>query len=348
MDLNIAQRLLLNTLFIVLWLFEKVDRLNSFVVAQITRAVGKTMVYMFAFGFVFFLAYSYMTGYISKIVVGMVPNDYAVTPNHNVMGASDVRSLGPVLVSKIDKPETTAVAILVIDRATAKTLYEQNSRKRLASASTTKLMTALVALDIFELSDLVTISEECAKIDSTKADLPIGQQFRVESLLNAMLVASAGDAACALATGKVGQDEFVYRMNQKAYQMGLNSSYFTNPVGLDGVNSSHFSTAQDLYKLADAAVKINVIKSIVAKKEYLVKSTNEEFIGKLESTNKLLSEIPQSVGVKTGTTTEAGQVLIYEYADNAKDLMIIVMGSEDRFTDVRALLNWTTASYRWL
>ena len=74
---------------------------------------------------------------------------------------------------------------------------------------------------------------------------------------------------------------------------------------------------------------------------------DEKFIGKIETTNKLLYEIPQTIGVKTGRTTEAGEVLIYEYKDDTKDLLIIVMGSEDRFTDVRALLNWLLTSYSW-
>ena len=89
------------------------------------------------------------------------------------------------------------------------------------------------------------------------------------------------------------------------------------------------------------------IRNAVKQKEMFLKSVDETYIGKLETTNKLLGEIPQSIGIKTGTTTDAGEVLIYEYQDEAKDLVLIVMGSTDRFSDVRALLYWVLTNYRW-
>ncbi len=347
MSLNILQKIQIFLVLGVVKILEILDYFTGAFIVRVSKSTVKFAIFTLSFAFLFFIAYSFKTDYIRNVALGVVAVENQADNSSNTLGLSDQKKDLPILISKIDLPEITSSAVLVVDRRNHKTLFEKNSKKRLASASTTKLMTALIALDVFALDDQITISEDCANIDSTKADLPVGQSFRVESLLNAMLVASAGDAACALASGKVTQDEFVYRMNQKAYQMGLYSSYFTNPIGLDGLNSSHFSTAQDLFKLADAAVKINILKNIVAKKEYTVKSINEEYIGKLESTNKLLTEIPQSVGVKTGTTAEAGQVLIYEYSDENKDLMLIVMGSTDRFSDVRVLLNWVSASYSW-
>jgi len=112
----------------------------------------------------------------------------------------------------------------------------------------------------------------------------------------------------------------------------MTQSFFTNPIGLDGDNSSHFSTAQDLFRLANEAMKNETIRQAAKSKEFTIKSIAESYIGKLETTNVLLKEIPQTIGVKTGKTTEAGEVLIYEYKDEAKDLVIIVMGSDDRFS----------------
>ena len=300
-----------------------------------------------------FLLAAYSTNYFAWFGQGVISNLYPQSVRGNsltgsdVLGAAIVNRELPVKVNEIRFPQITADAVLIVDRNNKKTLYEQNSNTRLASASTTKLMTALVALEIYDLDDLVTVSEECASIDSTRAGLPAGTEYRVRDLLNAMLIASAGDAACALSESKVNTDEFLYKMNQKAYQLKMDSTFFTNAIGLDGYNRAHFSNASDLYKLTEAAMSNKIISGIVRTKEFNIKSTDESHIGSLTTTNQLLWEIPQTVGVKTGTTVEAGQVLIYEYRDEEKDVVIIVMGSEDRFSDTRGLLNWLFASYTW-
>ena len=162
-----------------------------------------------------------------------------------------------------------------------------------------------------------------------------------------MLIGSAGDAACTLANGKVSEDEFITLMNNKAVQLGLNSTHFSNAVGLDGADGSNYSTAEDLYKLASKAVDNGIIKDIVKTKNYEIKSLNSDFDARILNTNRLLDEIPQSVGIKTGTTAGAGEVLIYEYKDSTKDLFIIVMGSQDRFADTKTLLNWSLNSFSW-
>ncbi|RJR26585.1 D-alanyl-D-alanine carboxypeptidase [candidate division WWE3 bacterium] len=303
--------------------------------------------------FLIFLLASFSTDYFAWLGQGIVSGLYPQSgqgnyfQGNNILGAAIINRDIPIMVNDIRFPQITADAVLIVDRNNKKTLFEQNSSTRLASASTTKLMTALIAMEIYDLEDLVTISEECASIDSTRAGLPAGTEYRVRDLLNAMLVSSAGDAACALSESKVNTDEFLYKMNQKAYQLKMDSTFFTNAIGLDGYNRAHFSNASDLYKLTVAAMANKTISGIVKTKEYSIKSTDESYIGSLTTTNQLLWEIPQTVGVKTGTTVEAGQVLIYEYRDEQKDVVIIVMGSEDRFSDTRSLLNWAFASYSW-
>jgi D-alanyl-D-alanine carboxypeptidase (penicillin-binding protein 5/6) len=253
----------------------------------------------------------------------------------------------PKRISDAEAPEISAQAALVKDVKNRKVLFELNPNKRLAPASTTKLMTAIVAMNLYSMDDVVPVPETCMKIDSTKAWLPVGAEFKVKDLVYSLLIASAGDSACVLAVGNVSYNEFVYLMNQRANQFGMQNSYFTNPIGLDDIASSHYSTASDLMILAENAILDSEIRNIVKTKSYIVKSVDEEHLLTINNTNRLLWEVPQTVGIKTGTTEEAGEVLIYEYADDIKDLVIVVMGSEDRFSDTRSLLSWVLSSYSW-
>lgn len=352
MTINLLQRLQVATLLLIVRIIYFVDVATGEIFEQTFRLGSKLAVISFSSASLAFLVFSLQTGYLQQVSGGVYSTaNYDSTFGNGasslVLGAESAKKDFPILLNQISAPDVSAKAIIVADKTNKKLLYEKNSTERLASASTTKLMTALVALDVYALEDLVTISKNCSEVDSSKAGLPEATTYRVIDLLNVMLISSAGDAACALSEGKVKPDEFVYRMNQKAYAIGMQSSFFTNPIGLDGENSSHFSSPSDLYKLAVEAMDKNVIRQIVKTKEFTVKSVDDKFIGKLETTNKLLFEIPQTIGVKTGRTAEAGEVLIYEYKDDMKDILIIVMGSEDRFTDVRALLNWVLTTYSW-
>lgn len=277
---------------------------------------------------------SYVTYYSSSIV----------TPN--ILGASDI-SPAPSKIADIESPIFTARSVLAVDKVSDTVLYSYNPTEQLALASTTKLMTALVSLDLYEENDFITIPDICTTVASTKAWLPVGSVFKFEDLLHALLISSAGDAACTLATTKVGYDEFVERMNLKAEELGMMSTNFTNPIGLDGLDNSHFSTAEDLYKLAYASMDANEIKDIVAKPKYTMQSLDKSFSHQIFSTNALLNAVPGTVGIKTGTTQSAGEVFIYEYENEMKDIVIIVMGSKDRFTDTRNILDWVLSSYSW-
>jgi D-alanyl-D-alanine carboxypeptidase (penicillin-binding protein 5/6) len=219
-------------------------------------------------------------------------------------------------------------------------------------------MTALVALDLYSLNELVLVPEICANLDTTKAGLVPGRLYFVNDLINSLLISSAGDAACTLSMGKVTYNEFISLMNDKAGELELSSTHFTNPIGLDAENNSHISSAYDLYLLTKGAVSKDIIKKAVQTSEYSFKeyesvfSNQSNFVSKnpeirIQNTNKLLGEIEGTVGVKTGTTAEAGEVLIYQYKKDGVDLIIVVMGSSDRFSDTKTLLNWALSKYSW-
>jgi D-alanyl-D-alanine carboxypeptidase (penicillin-binding protein 5/6) len=244
-------------------------------------------------------------------------------------------------------PNVTAVSVGIYDRKTGKALFERLPNERLAPASTTKLMTALVALDIYGTEDIVKIPYFCTNIESTKAWLPAEEEFKAYELINVMLVGSVGDAACALATSKISYSDFVSKMNEKAISLGMKDTNFVNPIGLDGYKGVHYSTVHDLYLLSSASLKNDTVSNAVKKKDYVIKSLSSDFTFEAFNTNRLLWEIPGTFGIKTGTTVSAGEVLIFGWEDTGKQLISIVMGSKDRFADTKALLNWTVNNYVW-
>lgn len=287
------------------------------------------------------------TGIISEIY-GVPLVSQVGTQNSNVLGTTQTSSARPVLINKKAFPYISAKAHLVIDNNTKKIFSEHNTDITFAPASTTKLMTALVAIDLYKENDVVVATEQCAAVESTKLWLPPGTRYEVKDLMYGLLVNSAGDAGCILATSKVDQEEFVKLMNDKAKKIGLKSTNFTNPVGLDGANGANYSTVSDLYMLSNQVLKNNILRNVVKTKAYTFYDLDGEITVNLENTNKLLWEIPETIGVKTGRTSGAGEVLIYRYDDGEKDLTIIVMSSEDRFADTKELLKWTLSSYKWM
>lgn len=252
----------------------------------------------------------------------------------------------PIFVNISKFPDVTAKAIFVSELDASKVLVDINGEQKFAPASTTKLMTAIVALDIYETSDYLQIPEFCTQVEGQKSGFEAGDIYSVGELLKGLLINSSADAACTLSISKVNYPTFVGLMNDKAREIGMTSTNFTNPIGLDGENGGHFSTAYDLYKLSQKAANEPIINKLVQTKSAFIENTDgkETYIW---NTNDLLWGIPGSVGVKTGTTEEAGEVLIYRYKTLGKDILIIVMGSTDRFDDTIRVLNWTIANHRW-
>lgn len=269
---------------------------------------------------------------------------YDFSPSVGVLGVAHVKK--PTLENKMAFPFISAKAHIVVDKQTGIVLSEHNINRTFAPASTTKLLTALVALDIYELDEKIKIPYECTQVESTKAWLPTDENFIVKDLVYSLLIGSAGDSSCALASSKVDKKEFIELMNNKADEYRMTNSNFTNYIGLDGENGSHYSSAWDLYLLAGKSMTNDIIKDAVKTKSFSFESEEGTKVN-VTNTNKLLWEIPNSVGVKTGTTEGAGEVLIYEYKDDVRDLSFVVLGSTNRFDDTSKMLDWVLQSYTW-
>jgi D-alanyl-D-alanine carboxypeptidase (penicillin-binding protein 5/6) len=335
---RIVALFLVNSVVKILWI---IDRVTGLDLRYISKTIARSILFAILLSFFSFLAYSYSTGYLHKVATVVLIPEYVPTE----FKASVVSY--PVLIGSDPAPFVTAKSALAIEKSRERILFEKNPAEELAPASTVKLMTALVALDIYDMEETVPVPEICTRVEGTKAWFPSISEFKVRDLIYAMLVGSAGDAACTLSQAKISEEDFISLMNSKAVGIGLNSTIFSNPIGLDNINGGHHSTASDLYKLAAYATSVPEIQEAVSRESFLLSSADGNYRVNLNNTNRLLREIPNTLGIKTGTTEGAGEVLIYEYKDDLKDIVIIVMGSRDRFGDTVKILNWIGKNYTW-
>jgi len=251
----------------------------------------------------------------------------------------------PVLSESVGFPIVSAQGVLAYDVDSGVTLYEKNPEKPLLPASTTKIMTALVALDAYSLDSVLTIEDEI-KVDGQKMGLVAGSEMTVENLLYGLLVYSANDAALVLSRNYDGGEEaFIEAMNKKAADLGLKNSHFANPVGLDG--DSQRSTARDMVLLSSVAMKNEEFAKIVGTKKIVVQSVDGKYIFPLTNINELLGKVDGVMGVKTGWTEGARENLVTYVNRDGKKIMVAVLGSQDRFGETKELINWIYANYTW-
>lgn len=241
-------------------------------------------------------------------------------------------------------PEITATGVVVLDIDSGVYLYKRNENVALSPASTTKLLTALVALDTYSLDDVVTIRE--MTIDGQTMGLVPGEQMTVENLLYGALIYSGNDAAWALADYYPGgEPKFVEAMNAKASQLHLTHSHFTNPVGYD--DPDHKMTPMDLALLGEAALNNKTVAKMVAIPEITISDVTHTYFHQLKNVNELLGKIPGVGGIKTGWTEEAGENLITLVERNGHRVITVVLHSQDRFGDTSKLIDWVFGNYQW-
>ena len=240
-------------------------------------------------------------------------------------------------------PQISAKGAIIMDADSKVILYSKNPSLRFSTASTTKIMTALTSLDYFKENDILTIKQ--ATNEGSVLGFQEGQEFTYENLLYAMLLPSANDAALAISQNYPGgKDEFIKKMNDKARALVLYNTHYLDPAGLE--DSGDYTTPFDLARLASFAVKNNIFKKIVGTKEKVIFDS----IGNsydLNNLNKLLG-VDGVNGIKTGFTQEAGQVLVTSKEEEGKTVIIVVMGSEDRFLDTQKLLDLVSNNLTYL
>lgn len=251
--------------------------------------------------------------------------------------------LGSTNFTYAAKPQITATAAILVDAETGNVLFEKNSEKRMYPASTTKIMTALVALDAVEnqeisLSQPLELSEGAfgtLDADGSSIALKVGEKMTLEGLLQGLLIASGNDAAVVIAEGVSGTvEQFVQRMNDKAKDLGIRDTVFKNPHGLH--DEGHYTTAKDMATLARAAMQNDTFKSIVECAHIYLPATNMSDKRYFINTNNLVSRMrypyyfyDKATGIKTGSTDAAGYCLVSSAEDKGKSVIAVVFGAED-------------------
>lgn len=242
-------------------------------------------------------------------------------------------------------PAASSSAIYVMDRASASILYQQNEQQIHYPASTIKMMTALVARKIYSLDQILPIKSEAFATGST-AHFVVGEEITVQNLLYALLLPSGNDAALVLANHHPqGYEGFVKEMNQTAQEIHLTNTVFQNPSGLD-VDQQE-TTARDLAILANQLMKDSVLGQIVGTKQIIITDKTGKIKHNLVSTQELLGIIPGVVGIKTGTTTSAGENLITEVDRDGHQVIIVLLGSQNRYNETKAIIDWIFGQYQW-
>ena len=220
-------------------------------------------------------------------------------------------------------PIINALAAVVVEASSGRVLYAKNATVKRSIASTTKIMTAIVALENGSLEDEVTISKRAAGIGGSTIGLQTGQKFTLKELLYAMLMISANDAAVAVAEHIGGTVEgFAEMMNKKAAVLGAADSRFISPHGLDSVNQ--YSTAYDVAMITRYALKNWIFAEIVSTTSFYIPGHG------LYNTNELLGAYPGVDGVKTGYTGKAGRCLVTTAQRGEMRIITVVLGSPTR------------------
>ena len=262
----------------------------------------------------------------------------------NILGEEKLPEKVELISANIPAPTLTAVAAIAYDPNLEKVLYEKNIHAKLAPASTTKIMTAIIASEHFNSGDLLTVPPGAIVGGSTMGLTP-GERLTFRSLLYGMMLNSGNDAAFTIAYNYPGGLEtFIAKMNERAKELGANDTHFDNPAGFDSYN--HYSSAYDLLLIGKEAMKNARLGTVFSTKETSVTSIDKTHSHVLKNLNKLLNE-EGVLGIKTGTTEMAGESLVGLIERNNQTILTVMLNSGDRFGETKNLLDWIFKNYTW-
>lgn len=247
--------------------------------------------------------------------------------------------LAPSARAEGAKPELSAVSAILVDADSGRVLYEKNADEKRLIASITKLMTALVAVESAgDLSREVTVVRADTLAEGSSMYLQVGERVSLETLLYGLLLSSGNDAALAIARGCAGDvDTFVGWMNQRAESLGMTSSHFANPNGLN--DDSHYSTAADMALLAMEVMENETLAKIVGTKSITLGART------FTNHNKLLWQYDGCAGMKTGYTEKAGRTLVSCARRNGQLLLAVTLNAPNDWADHTKLFDYGFKTY---
>lgn len=232
-------------------------------------------------------------------------------------------------------PLISAEGSYIVDLPSFTPVFQKNKNEKLFPASTTKILTALVAYDVYKPDQVITVKRTIN--DGQVMGLVVGEKITVENLLYGMLVYSGNDAAYVLADN-YNYDKFINLMNKKAQALKMKDSHFVNPNGLD--DARQYTTPFDLSLAARELLKNQYLAKIVSTKQITISDVDFKYFHQLTNVNQLLGEIAGIGGLKTGYTEEAGENLVSFYKMDGHQFVIVIMKSQDRFADTKNVVNW--------
>lgn len=243
------------------------------------------------------------------------------------------------------EPAVSAHAAVLLEPTSGDVVYARNGTERLPMASTTKIMTTLVALKKAEdLKQSYAIPAEAVGVEGSSIYLQAGEHLTLEELLYAVMLESANDAATAVAILVSGSVEaFAGEMNAMAVSLGLTDSHFTNPHGLD--DPEHYTTALDLARLAAYALDDPTFAKIVSTTRYTIPLQDGEGTRVLMNHNRLLRHYTDVIGVKTGFTKTSGRCLVSAAEQNGVRMVAVTLDAPDDWQDHRTLLDYGFTKY---
>lgn len=241
--------------------------------------------------------------------------------------------------------QLTAQSVVAVDVDSAAVLFEKNAQLPVHPASTVKLMTALVARDSYQLEDKVTVLEE-VNVEGNTAGLKLGEVLSIHNTLRALLIGSGNDAALVLAYSyPQGPKKFIDAMNSKSIELGLSRTLYENATGLD--QYEQVTTARDLAIVAREVLTDPVLAEIVATQNTVISDEKQLYKHYLANTNALLGVVPGVRGMKTGTTPLAKEALVTVIERDGHRVVLVVLGSQDRYSDTKQLISWIFEGYVW-
>jgi len=233
---------------------------------------------------------------------------------------------------------TSATSAVLMDADSGRVLYAQNENAKMLIASTTKIMTALVAIENGDLSREWTVKKQETLVEGTSMYLREGERLTLETLLYGLLLCSGNDAALAVADAVAGsQEKFVSMMNAKARALGMTGSSFANPNGLD--DEKHYSTALDMARLACAAIDNQTLMRIASTKSVTIGGRT------MTNHNKLLKMVEGCIGLKTGYTRAAGRTLVSCAERNGQRLVAVTLQDGNDWVDHQQLFEYGFSTY---
>lgn len=256
--------------------------------------------------------------------------------------------INPVILSAEGvTPCVSAQSAALLCTADNSFIFEKNSTCRMPMASTTKIMTCIIALEKGDLNDTVTVSSEAVGTEGSSLYLAEGDRVTLYDLLYGLMLRSANDAAAAIACHVAGDiSSFAELMNDKATALGLSDTHFTNPHGLH--DEAHYTTARDFALLTSYALKNDVFCKIVSTTEYTVVINDGSCKKPVVNHNKLLRIYDGANGVKTGFTKSSGRCLVSSAERNGVQLIAVTLNAPSDWNDHALMLDYGFSKYSYV